>query len=212
MAMAFQGDTAGGAAGRRGPRGLRGVRRAVGLRLRACTCSPTRQWLNGDLSAAPAATPGSAWPSNHGFRDLVGVVLGIEVLALLATEEAEEERGGPARGRGAAGRRAHHLALGGASRSSVRAVSTPRTWRARNGCSAALCGTGRRRIVSAGHPARPGRGGRPGPAQRGRPRPAARQGPEPRSPPPLLGGGGHSGGATGRSTRSSTRRRAARHR
>ena len=54
------------------------------------------EWLGGDLRAARAHAQECVRLS-HGFRDLVGVVLGIEVLALLATEPGEDDAPGDLR-------------------------------------------------------------------------------------------------------------------
>jgi hypothetical protein len=53
-------------------------------------------WLNGDVAAARELARESV-RLNHVFRDLVGTVLGVEVLALLATEPGPDGRPGDLR-------------------------------------------------------------------------------------------------------------------
>jgi predicted ATPase len=85
LAMIFQGDTEAGAVWMSKVRDVCeefGEQWAYAYGLFAVAYS---DWISGDLRAARARAQECVRLS-HGFRDLVGVVLGIEVLALLATE------------------------------------------------------------------------------------------------------------------------------
>ena len=96
LAMIFQGDTAGGEVWMGKVRDVCeefGEQWAYAYGLFAVAYS---EWLGGDPRAARAHAQECVRLS-HGFRDLVGVVLGIEVLALLATEPAEDGTAGDLR-------------------------------------------------------------------------------------------------------------------
>ncbi|MHA6764562.1 ATP-binding protein [Streptacidiphilus sp. PAMC 29251] len=115
LSMIFQGDTAGGAIWMGKVRDICedfGEQWAYAYGLFAVAYS---EWLGGDLRSARQHARECVQLS-HGFRDLVGVVLGIEVLALLATEPAED---------GTAGDLGEARLLQGAAHSIWRSVGIP---------------------------------------------------------------------------------------
>ncbi|MFC1407727.1 regulator [Streptacidiphilus sp. N1-12] len=115
LAMIFQGDTAGGEVWMSKVRDICeefGEQWAYAYGLFAVAYS---EWIGGDLRSARRHARECVRLS-HGFRDLVGVVLGIEVLALLATEPADD---------GTAGDLGEARLLQGAAHSIWRSVGVP---------------------------------------------------------------------------------------
>ncbi|MFC1415984.1 ATP-binding protein [Streptacidiphilus cavernicola] len=115
LAMIFQGETESGELWMAKVRGVCeefGEQWAYAYGMFAVAYS---DWLGGELRAARGHARECVRLS-HGFRDLVGVVLGIEVLALLATEPGED---------GAAGDLREARLLQGAAHSIWRSVGIP---------------------------------------------------------------------------------------